>query len=96
MTTICGRRRRKPCNDGAPDLIGRCRCEHLILIREDFKVPNAEDLRGIPDLGFADTRQIVTWTNVTGFTAFAARRANDADLHARAERDHRSVKVDSI
>jgi hypothetical protein len=29
-------------------------------------VPNAEDLRGIPDLSFADTRQIVARTNVAG------------------------------
>jgi hypothetical protein len=46
-------------------------------------VPNAEDLRGIPDLSFADTRQIVARTNVAGFATLAARRADDADLHAR-------------
>jgi len=70
-------------NHGAPNLVGRRRCEHLILIREDFEVPNAEDLRCFPDLSFADTRQVVARTNVAGFAAFAARRGDDADLHAR-------------
>jgi hypothetical protein len=61
-------------NHGAPHLIGRRRCRHLILIREDFEVPNAEDLRGIADLSFADSRQIFARTNVAGFAAYASRR----------------------
>jgi hypothetical protein len=71
-------------NQGAPNLIGRRRCEHLILIREDFEMLNAEDLRGIPDLSFADMRQIVARTNVGGFAALAPRGADDADLHAHS------------
>jgi hypothetical protein len=71
-------------NQGAPNLVGWRRCKHLILIRENFEAPNAEDLRGIPDLSFADTRQIVARTNIAGFAASAARRADNADLHARS------------
>jgi len=47
-------------------------------------VPNAEDLCGSPEFGFADTRQIVARTNVARFTAIAARRAEDADFHPRS------------
>src|ERR1700688_2084910 len=47
-------------------------------------MPDAEDLRGIAELSFADTRQILARTNVAGLAAFAARRADDTDLHARS------------
>jgi hypothetical protein len=83
VIAICGRRPPQRGNYGAPNLVGH-RCEHLILIREHIEVPNAEDLRGVPNLSFADTRQIVARTNVAGFAAFTARRADDADLHARS------------
>ena len=39
---------------------------------------------GIAELSFADTRQILARTNVAGLAAFAARRADDTDLHARS------------
>src|ERR1700719_103045 len=47
-------------------------------------MPDAEDLRGIAELSFADTRQILARTNVAGLAAFAARRADDTNLHARS------------